>query len=298
MRINRSRGRRPWPKLLTLLALVLIAGVSFAGAFLWQPGQLRLLPGRISPGAPQVQEQPPAPAPQDSPPMQPEAPAPQVSPTIHQPAPRDFAPGPFAVAWQVGYSQPVGADSFDYAIFFGDSLLTGFVAHRLLPGADVFAAIGATPQTVLEEPLIPAEYDMVTMLYAAQKNEGPPSKVYIMFGGDSLALDAEEFIEGYRQLIAAVRGQFPGATVYIMSMPPVAAHVRDFHPGVCRERVIELNGEIAELARAIGLPFLNIFDALACEDGYLPAHASTDGLHLSAEYHFVLLDFLKAHTVG
>ena len=301
MRINRSRGkRRPWPKALILLALVLIAGVSFAGAFLWQPGQIRLFPGRTSPAPPQVQERPPAQAPTtpDSLSMQPEAPAPQVSPTIHQPARPDFAPGPFAVDWQVAYSQPVGAYSFDYAIFFGDSLATGFVAHRLLPNADVVAVIGATPQSALEEPLVPDDEGMVTMLEAAQEKEGPHGKVYIMLGGDSLALDAEEFIEEYRRFITAVRSQFHGATVYIMGMPPVAAHVRDFHPGVSRERVIELNGKIAELARVSGLPFLNIFDALAGEDGYLPAHASADGLHLSAEYHFVLLDFLKAHTVG
>ena len=290
MQVNRyGRQRRLPSKLFMLLGLVLIAGVSLGGAFLWQTTAPSPDSGRALPAITPVREE------LAYPPVRP--PAQATEPAAPAVQPPEFTPGPFAVDWQLPLSEPVDVSYFDGAIFFGDSLITGFAAHRLLPNATVIAIIGVTPQTALEEPLIPTDYGMATMLEATQEKEEPPGKVYIMLGSHSLGLDAEQFASYYRQFIDAVRAQHPGATIYIMSLPPVAAHVREHHHGVSREKVVELNGVIAELARAAGLPFLNVFDALAGEDGYLPAHASSDGLHLSAEYNFVLLDFLKAHTV-
>lgn len=280
-----------------LLVFVLIAGASFVGASFWQPAQPRVVTGRALPAlTPMREETPPLPA-SVSPPVS----APTQAHTAAQPDSKDtalpnFAPGVFAVNWQIPASEPVDAAYFSKAIFFGDSLITGFVTHQLLRNAAVVAAIGATPATALEEPLIRTTGGMYTMLEAAQEM-GPRYKIYIMLGSQGLTLNTYVFTDGYRQFIYAVRAQYPDATVYIMSMPPVAAHVGEHHPEVSRERVIELNWHIAELARASGLHFLNIFDALAGADGYLPAHASIDGLHLSPEYHFILLDFLKSHTV-
>jgi len=268
---------------LALLGFVLIVGISFFGASLWQP---RFIPDVALPAI--------APAGED-------AASPFVDAQPHAelptpPPPPDFTPGQFAVPWQVAASEPVDAGYFYDAIFFGDSLLTGFITHRLFRNAAIISAIDATPQSALEEPLIPAAGGGVTMTQAAQE-KGDRSRVYIMLGSQSLGKATEEFVAGYQEFINAVRAQYPDATIYIMGLLPVAAHVGQFHPEAGREIAIEFNTAIAELARANGLPFLNVFDALAGDDGYLPAHASSDGLHLSAEYHFILLDFLKAHTV-
>ena len=284
MQIRRHGNRRSGTKLLMLLGFVFIVGISLIGASFWQP---RFIPEVAAPAIAPV----PAPAPVKgyatppivgaayTPPLHAELPTP--------PPPPDFTPGEFAVPWQVAASQPVDAAYFYDAIFFGDSLLTGFVTHRLFGGAAIVAVIDATPASVLEEPL--------TMLEAAQE-KGDRSRVYIMLGSQSLGQYRDEFVAGYQQFINAVRAQYPGATIYIMGLLPVAVHVGSYHPHANRERVIEFNAAIAELARANGLPFLNVFDALAGDNGYLPAHASSDGLHLSAEYYFILRDFLKAHT--
>ena len=296
MQVHRQSRQRARTRLLVLLGLVLVAGISFAGAYFWQP---RLVQDFIAPAI--------APAPVQEgrtvrladvdtdmdtdidTPQQPELPAP--------PPPPDFTPGEFAVPWQVEASEPVELSYFYDAIFFGDSLLAGFVTHRLTPGAAVLTAIGATPGSALESPLIPTADGPATMLEAARE-KGDRERVYIMLGSQSLGMDADEFAAGYALFVNAVRYQYPEAVIYIMSLPPVAAHVGEFHPQASRERVLELNAAIAEFARVNGLPFLNVFDALAGDDGYLPAHASSDGLHLSAEYYFILLDFLKAHTVS
>lgn len=211
--------------------------------------------------------------------------------------PAEFAPGPFTVDWQVRPSEAVDASYFDDAIFFGDSVSTGMIANRIVRSTSVFAAIGATPQTILEGEYISTPEGPATMLEAARE-AGDKGKVYIMLGSNSLGMETAEFISAYQRLISAVRAQYPSAVIYVKSIPPVAAHVREHHPAAGRERVIELNAAIAELARVNNLPFVNVFEALADENGYLPAHASADGLHLSAEYHFKWFDYLKTHTLG
>ena len=294
MQLHRHRRHRSRTKLLVLLGFVFIVGISFIGASLWQPQFVSefiapaIAPAPVQGGLPVQPVDLDIDTPPDAPP-QPELPTP--------PPPPDFTPGEFAVLWQVAQSEPVEPSYFYDAIFFGDSLLTGFVTHRLTPGAAIVTAIGATPQAALEEPLIPTADGPATMLEAARE-KGDRERVYIMLGSQSLGLDADEFAAEYALFVNAVRYQYPDAVIYIMSLAPVAAHVGELYPQASRERVLEFNTAIAEFARANGLPFLNVFDALAGADGYLPAYASSDGLHLSAEYYFILLDFLRAHTVS
>ena len=306
MQVNRQRKRRRISAPLLVLSIALIGGLSFGGALLWQRVEEARTPTEISAPARPVQPangeegyaqgQGPVPAQVEGaerPPSQ------QITYTTPPELPEDrqldFAPGAFAVAWQVRPSEPVEKSYFDDAVFFGDSLSTGLIAHRVVGGAAIFAAIGATPQSALEEQHIFTPQGPVTKLEAAEA-KGEREKVYIMLGADSLHLEIEEFISGYRQFVSAVRELFPSAVIYIQSIKPVAAHVGEHHPGISREKVKAFNAAIAEFARTGGLYFLNVFDALADDDGYLPAHASSDGLHLSAEYHFLWLDYLKAHT--
>ena len=306
MQINRGparRRRRPASIIFILLSVVLIAGLSFGGAFLWQRAEYSLANrGRAIPAQQPIDGEDQAhPAPVQTPPSAITA---EREPAIvprppPQPDEPETPPGqrPFAVDWQVPATQPVDASYFERAVFLGDCVVTGLISHRVVENALIIAAIGATPQTALEEAHIVTPAGRVTMLQAAYER-GYRDKVYIMFGSGSAHLETEEFIESYQNFINAVRERFPTATLYIQSMTPVAAHATERHPGLSHERVLELNAAIAELARANRLPFLNIFEALADENGYLPAGAASDGLHLSAEQNFLWLDYLKSHTVG
>ena len=297
MKIKRGYGKpnRARTAFIVLFGVVLIAGLSLGGAYLWQ---------RVENFQPAVFELPPA-REDDAHQAVNYTEAPPLSNMLYEedvplaalPEERSFEPGPFALAWQVRPSTPVDMDYFDDAIFFGDSAAVGIIAYRAPRGAASFAVIGITPLAALEGEYMSGPDGPLTMLEAAQY-KGEMAKVYLMFGPDSLLLELDEFIGGYQRFISAVRAQYPSAAIYIQGMAPVAAHVGRQHPGVSRELVIEFNAAIAELARTNRLHFLNVFDAFADEYGYLPVHASRDGLHLSAEYHFIWLDFLRAHTAG
>ena len=201
----------------------------------------------------------------------------------------EFTPGLFALPGQVSAGEPVEADYFEDTIFLGDSRLSGLTTHRLISGA-VVTAVGVTAQTSLTGEYIPkAEEGYATLLEAAQ-GYGVRGRVYIMLGGEG----EDDFLEGYAAFLEAVREMYPAAEIYIMAIPPVGRG----YPGADSYRIIAGNTQLAGFAAAQGANFLNIFDAFANEDGYLPYHASRDGFHLSAEYNFILLDFLRVHTAN
>jgi len=310
MRVNRSYGKKHTPPvLLIVLGVVLVAGLSFGGAYLWQRleqagkqangSALFYYPFYEERGQEVVThlQNPPHNAPPDRESPLPTQPDDEDPATDVEASPLQFAPGPFSVAWQVSPSDPVDISYFDNAIFFGDSVSAGIIAYQVVNNASSLVAIGACPQTALDGLYITTPHGPMTLLEAALE-KGEKSTVYIMLGSSGLHLETDDFISGYQAFISAVRAQYPSAVIYIKSMTPAAAHVGEHHPGVSNQRIIELNAAIAEMARRNNLPFLNIFEAFADEDGYLPANASRDGLHLSAESHFIWLDYLKAHTIG
>ena len=291
MHINRKHDARRGlpPALLVSLGVILIAGMSFGGALLWQRADDAASVREEEARPAMVVVSPVQSGEADLPNLGGNLPFQQVVSTLSEqmdePPLSEPASGLFAVDWQVPASAPVEASYFYDAVFLGDTLATGLTAHRLVNRNSVFATIGALPQEGVA-------------LLEDSAGLGEKGKVYLMFGMDSRSLETEDFFSGYQSLIAAVRGQHPAAAIYIVSIPPVTAYVGADHPGITGARVAELNAAIARLAGENRLHFLNVFEGLAGPDGSLPAHASRDGLHLSAEYHFILFDYIKSHTVG
>ncbi len=315
MRIQKRRSRRGRAFLQGLLVLLLTAGVSFGGATVWQrlqdshkieskTGIVRYSTGPSQSSEPSAGTE----RVEDVSQSEGEESAPETSlsfeaefPSVDDDAGEEKAgytinPA-FSVEGQVAESAKVDNSYFDDAIFFGDSISTGITAYNIANNTACVAAIGVSPNTALTTPYIPTrDGGKVTILEAA-KAYGQRNKVYIMLGGNGLWQDKASFIADYQKFIDAVREQYPGAIIYIQSMTPVARGVENKYPSVTYQKVLEYNQAIAQLARDNNLPFVNVFEALCDEEGYLPEGVSADGLHLSAEYYFKWFDYLKSHTV-
>jgi len=264
------------------LSLLLIAALSFGGALIWQ--RMDENRGAQQPAQPAMAALLAPVLPQSSGALSEfERPASFFS--------LEFELGPFTQAGQVLPSPPVDPSYFYDAVFFGDTLATGLITHRLVGRGTVFAAIGAPPLPLPEDDGQPPPPQSITMLEAAAE-QGDKNKVYILFGGDSLHLETGLFIDGYRGFLRAVRARYPGAVIYLVSIPPVGVQ-----HGASREVILEKNAAIARLASENAGHFLNFFEAVADDAGYLPPTASRDGIHLTAEYYFFLLDYLMSHTV-
>lgn len=321
MRVKRKKAsRRGHPVLAAFLALIILGGVAYGGATIWQKAESGSSPETSS------QEEPTmgGAAPGDSlgslsmqslteelgdengPDMPDESLPEESGPEESSQEPESgeasdvadsaYEPTAYSVDWQVKLSAPVEDAYFDDAIFFGDSVSTGITVYHIADNAACIAAIGVSPSTARDSQCIVTAEGKLTMLEAA-KAKGERKKVYIMLGGNGLWLEKDSFIAGYQEFIEAVKEQYPGATIYIQSMTPVTTFVGQTYPTVSNEKIIDYNESIAQLAKDMGLPFVNVFEGLAGADGYLPGSSSSDGLHLSPEYYYKWFEYLKAHTV-
>jgi lysophospholipase L1-like esterase len=200
-------------------------------------------------------------------------------------------------------SEPVEPSYFDDAIFFGDSISTGIQLYHIADNAAVVAMTGINPYNVNTNAVIPVEVgseERVTFLEAA-KAYGERGKVYIMLGGNGIALDKELFIDGYRTFVESVKKMYPNAVIYLQGMTPVTAdYVNEYDPSleIDNATINDYNLEILALAEEQGVYYLDVGSALKDESGALPKEASPlDGMHFSPEYYVKWFDYLKAHTV-
>ncbi|MDR2909397.1 MAG: GDSL-type esterase/lipase family protein [Oscillospiraceae bacterium] len=299
MQVHRKRRqKRGHPILAAVILLALVSGASYGGATLWQGLQ-------DSFSSTQKEEDP---AERDIIGAQAEV-VPPAAPPVGASGSRSSAPKdegevspdpltPYTADRQVKASAQVELSYFDDAVFFGDSVSTGLEGYHIVDNAACYAAVGVSPHTALTVEYIGASVaDKKTLLEAA-KEAGDRGKVYIMLGGNGLWQEKDAFIADYGAFLDAVIKQYPNATVYIQSMTPVGINVGETYVNISREKVIEYNAAIAELSAKYNLPFLNLFETLMDEEGYLPEEVSPDGLHLTPEYYYRWLDYLRTHTVS
>jgi lysophospholipase L1-like esterase len=207
---------------------------------------------------------------------------------------REAKPGALA------YSEPVDYAYFEDAIFFGDSISTGIPLYMKTPIPDVavIAAQGVSPEGANSAAVIDSGGTRVTFLEAA-KAKGERGKVYVMLGANALDLALEPFIDGYRDFIAALKGQYPAAQIYIQSMLPVTRNVSATYPNpnINNTRISEYNDAIRELALESNVHFVDVAQCMEDAEGYLPDEGSPfDGMHLTPEYYIKWFDYLRSHA--
>ncbi|MEG1999785.1 MAG: GDSL-type esterase/lipase family protein [Evtepia sp.] len=193
-------------------------------------------------------------------------------------------------------SAAVSDDYFADAIFIGNSRTEGFVLYSGLSNVRALDAIGLTVKTAFSKPLITMDGQKLTVMDALAKQSF--SKVYIMLGMNELGwVYGSVFQEDYGKIIDRIREINPNATIFIQSILPVSKEKSASHPTDNNPRIAEYNNLLRDLANEKNVYFLNVAEAIADENGDLPADASTDGMHLIPDYCKKWLAYLKTHTI-
>ena len=81
-------------------------------------------------------------------------------------------------------------------------------------------------------------------------------------------------------MIDLLREAAPEADIYVQTMTPVAADYSS--TGIYKERIRRVNEKLANMALEKGIYFVDVYSALADENGDLKAEYSSDGLHMVA----------------
>ncbi len=202
------------------------------------------------------------------------------------------------------YSLPVPAGNlvddayFDDAVFIGNSRTQGFMMYSGLSNATYYAAQGLMISNVSTDRLINQNGEKVTVTDAL-RNDPSFEKVYLMFGINELGWsNTDSFAQKYGDLVDIIRGINPDAVIYVQSIYPVSKAKSDSDQIYNMTRINTFNGLIRKMAEDKKVYYVNIAEALSDENGYLPAEAALDGVHLKKSYCEIWLTYLKNHTVS
>ena len=190
---------------------------------------------------------------------------------------------------------------FSDAALLGDSLTVGFSDYSInLGGALICGYTGVGPDAIVNRSAVKSSVRgsevAMDVLTAAQ-----PKKLYILLGTNVLNRDGDysSFLTYYRLMLDMISQALPNTQIYVQSITPVRPEVRSSHPGLYKERLCEINNELAAIALEKNCAFLNLWEALADDNGDLKAeYAQPDGIHIKPEGYPAWVEYLATHTVG
>ena len=194
-------------------------------------------------------------------------------------------------------ADPVTNDFFSDAAIVGNSLIEGLRLFSDLQTCDYYAATSMSVLAVDSLHVIQLENGSkgTIMQGIAQK---PYGKVYILLGINEIGVDVGYFKDAYATMLDGVRQSQPDADIYIMSLTPVSQYKSSTSDVFNMTRVEAFNKALYELSLEKGSYYIDLCDALAGEDGYLPAESTSDGVHFSASLYTVWANYLRSHHSG
>ena len=127
-----------------------------------------------------------------------------------------------------------------------------------------------------------------------------PKKIYIMLGANGVEwLTAEKMVSMYESFLTTLQELLPDSVIYVQSVLPVTATL-DSNPNrdLTNAKIDAFNQKVYNLCSKLGVYYLNVTESFKDENGCLPEEASPlDGLHFSAKYYQVWLEYLRNHAL-
>jgi lysophospholipase L1-like esterase len=199
-------------------------------------------------------------------------------------------------------SQPengrVDTSYFDDALFIGDSLTQGFQVYESIQNAHYAAYIGVGPKQLISGTVTDKDGNVVTaidQILAANAN-----KVYILLGTNTLgSLDDEALLKYYDDFLDFLQPQMAADVVYyLQGIPPVTAEKAQSDANYSNDRIKNINGSLAKMAYERGWHYIDLYSALAGDDGALRGElvAGSDGVHLNSAGYEAWKEYLITHT--
>lgn len=175
-------------------------------------------------------------------------------------------------------------DDLSDAVFIGDSRTMGMKNSTDKPKATFYCAVGLHVDTALTAKDVFLENGKTGCIVDALKKR-QFARVYVNFGVNELGWPYPDvFKQKYSEVLQKIKELQPNAVVYAESILPVTASRAAKGDAVNNDNVVQFNELIKQAAEENGAKYLDCTAAVADENGYLPEDASTDGVHLTAEY--------------
>ncbi len=173
---------------------------------------------------------------------------------------------------------PIVDDSyFANALFLGNSLGDGFKAYSGLTQGTHQSAVGMTVYTATN--------------YTSSATG--KSSVYIMLGINEIGGNYDTLMVEYGEVIDSIRTYAPNADIYVQSVLPVNENVQS---NIKNQYITDFNLYLQNLCRDKSVHYLNVHEAIANYEGYLPSNYTWDGVHLNTDVYKIWADYIRTHV--
>lgn len=178
---------------------------------------------------------------------------------------------------------------FDDAVFIGNSLFVGLYGYGIITHGKFLTKVGLNVNTVFTDPADGGSIPIIEEL-----TDSDYRKVIIHLGLNELGWPSyTTYISKFSDLLDAVWERVPGARIFIVGLPPVSKAYSDKATnGVTNDNVNKMNKLLEELCERRGAFFVDVPEELYDSNGYLPANASADGIHMNIEYDRIWADHI------
>lgn len=183
---------------------------------------------------------------------------------------------------------------FSNTAMIGHSLMEGMRANSGLNTPDYYTLTGASVSVLLssgEVHLPDGSYGTL----AGGLSGTDYDHVYLFMGINEVSGALDTLQSDYQRLLDLVREKAPRADIYVLAVLPVTEYKAA--EGVFTvERITAYNEMLQTLCAQQGCWYVDVYNFYADPNGYLPASASSDGVHLYAGEYPELLRYIKRHT--
>lgn len=208
----------------------------------------------------------------------------------------DTVSDPDSTAIVRAQDEAVDDSYFSDAVFIGDSRMEGFRNTSGITEGTFFTSVGMSLSSMTSGEIISDGEDTITV--AAALSGGDYGKIYIMLGANDLGeYSWADFKSGFASVTERFMELQPDAVMYICSCIYVEEDKVDTGDYINNENVDKLNAVLLEVCEEEGYYYLDLNELLSDGYGSLIEGASSDGVHITAEYCQEMLNYLKTHYV-
>ncbi len=177
---------------------------------------------------------------------------------------------------------------FDDALFIGDSRTVGLQLYGTLKNADYYCEKGLAAYKINS-----SSVNGQTLTGALQAKKY--GKIYTMLGINEVGNDLDSTAKAYGAMIETIRHEQPDAIIYIMANLHVATGAQT--SSISNERINYLNALLSQLADYQNVYYIDVNPVFDDGDGALRNDATSDGVHVFANYYETWCNWLCMNTI-
>ena len=194
-------------------------------------------------------------------------------------------------------STPVDESYFHDALFIGDSRVMSLMLYSGITDAVFYTEKGVNVTTLLTKPIVMQTGGTKITIPEALRSKRF-GKIYIKTGINELGWrNTRMFAEAYGEIVDRIREIQPTALIYVQSILPVSRTKAEKDAVINNARIAEFNELIKKMTWEKGVSYLDVYQFMIDDEGFLPEEAGSDGVHLNKEYCRLWLAYLREHTV-